>query len=69
MTSGSKLLLLAHTWVCGLGAPGSVLMSIAYVTTRAHENHVFNHVLKYKGLVEQAPPLTDLGKVTHSPES
>ena len=45
-----------------LAMSGFVLMSIAHVTSEAHLNHVLNHVLKYKGHTELAPPLTGLGR-------
>lgn len=41
---------------------GSVLMSVPCVTTEAHASHMRNymmdHLLKYKGLAELAPPIT-----------
>lgn len=45
---------------------GSVLMSIAHVSTEAHVNHMPNHVLKYKGHTELPLPLNGLGRATHS---
>ena len=37
---------------------GSVLIFVACVTTRAHENHVLNHVLKYESFAKLPFPLT-----------
>ena len=52
VTTGPKLLLLAMSGFVALMPLGSALMSVACVTTMAHVNHVFNHVLncvlKYK---------------------
>lgn len=58
VTATSKLLLLAMSGSVVLTQLGSVLMSIAHVTTGAYVNYVLNRVLKYKGHAELLPLLT-----------
>lgn len=40
-------------------------MSVAYVTTGAHMNHVLNHVLKYEGHIELVAHLTGPERATY----
>lgn len=61
-----KLLLLVMSECVVLLQLGSVLMSIAHVSTEAHVNHMLNHVLKYKGRTELPLPLNGLGRATYS---
>ena len=68
MTLGPKMLLLAMSGSIVLPNLRSVLMPIVYVITKAHENRVLNHVMRYEsltelitltiGIKELAPPLT-----------
>lgn len=61
VTFRPKLLLVVMSGSMILSQLGSeLLMSVAYVITRAHANQVLNHELKYKGLIELVPPLTRL---------
>lgn len=62
VTSGPKLLRMAMSGSMVLPHLGSVLMSLAHVTTGAQANHVLDHVLKYKDFTRLALALTDPGR-------